>query len=307
MSIYPLRESEEQWRHVFEHNPTMYFIVDPAGIVVSVNPFGAEQLGYSVNELTGDSVLKVFYEEDREAAQKNVAACLEQPGRPMSWELRKIRKDGSILWVRETARAVLRAGGPIVLVACEDITERKRAEEALRESERRYRYIFQAAGVAIWEEDFSQVKAAIDALKDRGVQDFRQYMAAHSEFVRQAIPMVKIVDVNDATVKLFEAQSKGELLVSLGKIFLPETEEVFAGELIALAERRTSFESETVVQTLTGGKLTVLLTITFPPDPAKLDSVLVSIIDITERKRAEEELRKAQAELAHVTRVTTLG
>jgi len=188
-----------------------------------------------------------------------------------------------------------------------EIIEHKRADAELRESEQRYRHIFQTAGVSIWEEDFSQVTAAIDDLKAQGVRDFSQYIAAHPEFIQQAISMVKIIDVNDATVKLFEAQSKDELLVSLHKIFLPEAEEVFAGELIAIAEGRTSFESETILQTLKGGKLTVLFTITFPPQPAKLNSVLVSIMDITERKRADEALHKTQAELAHVTRVATLG
>src|SRR5882724_11322400 len=188
-----------------------------------------------------------------------------------------------------------------------EIIERKRADAELRESEKRYRHIFQTAGVSIWEEDFSQVKAAIDDLKAQGVGDFSQYLATHPEFVQQAISMVKIIDVNDATVKLFEAQSKDELLVSLHKIFLPEAEEVFAGELIAIAEGRTNFESETVLQTLKGDKLAVLFTITFPRQPAKLNSVLVSIMDITERKRADEALHKTQAELAHVTRVATLG
>ncbi len=130
-----LRESEEQWKNVFENNPTMYFMVDAAGTVLSVNPFGAEQLGYTVNELVGQSVLNVFYSSDREAAQRNIASCLEQIGWVNSWELRKIRKNGTMLWVRETAKAVSRANGPIVLVACEDITEQKRAEEALRQSQ----------------------------------------------------------------------------------------------------------------------------------------------------------------------------
>src|SRR5947208_7939313 len=188
-----------------------------------------------------------------------------------------------------------------------EIIEHKRTDAELRESEQRYRHIFQTAGVSIWEEDFSQVTDAIDDLKDKGVRNFSQYIAAHPEFIQQAVSMVKVIDVNDATVRLFEAQSKDELLVSLHKIFLPEAEEVFAGELIAIAEGRTSFESETILQTLKGGKLTVLFTITFPPQPAKLNSVLVSIMDITERKRADEALHKTQAELAHVTRVATLG
>lgn len=302
-----LRESEEQWRAVFENNPTMYFMVAADGTVLSVNPFGADKLGYTVDELVGSPVLNVFYEADREAVQKNVAVCFEQLNRSMNWEARKIRKDGSMLWVRETARAMLLKNRPIVLVVCEDITERKRVESELSESEKRYRYIFDAAGVSIWEENFSEVKAAIDELKASGVDDVCRYVSTHPEFVRQLIPLVKVVDVNDATVTLFNADSKDELLVSLDKIFLPETEEVFAGELIAIAEGRTSFEAETSLRTLDGKRLTVLFAITLPAQPASLESVLVTITDITERKHAEEELQKTQAELAHIARVTTMG
>jgi PAS domain S-box-containing protein len=302
-----LRDSEEQWKAAFENNPTMYFMVDAAGITLSVNAFGAEQLGYTSEELVGSPVLNVFYEADRDAVLRNLARCFDQLNQSMNWEARKARKDGTVIWVRETARAVLFKNGAVILVACEDITERKRVEEELRESERRYRYIFDSAGVSIWEEDFSQVKAAIDELKATGIGDFREYVATHPEFVRKTVPLVKVIDVNSATVKLFNANSKGQLLVSLQKIFLPETEEVFAAELIALAEGRTSFESETVLQTVNGHRLTVLFGITFPTQPAKLDSVLVTMMDITERKRAEEELQKTQAELAHVARVTTMG
>jgi C4-dicarboxylate-specific signal transduction histidine kinase len=56
-------------------------------------------------------------------------------GRFKSWEARKVRKDGAMIWVRETAKAVPRTNGPIVLIACEDITEQKRAAEALRQAQ----------------------------------------------------------------------------------------------------------------------------------------------------------------------------
>jgi PAS domain S-box-containing protein len=131
-----LRESEDQWRAVFENNPIMFFVVDAAGTVVSVNPSGAEQLGYTVDELIGRSVLDVFYHADREAVQRQVAACFERLGRASSWELRKVRKDGTVLYVRETARAMRRTGrDPVILVACEDVSERKRAEEALHRAQ----------------------------------------------------------------------------------------------------------------------------------------------------------------------------
>ncbi len=154
-----LRKSEEQWRDVFENNPTMYFMVDAGGKVLAVNPFGAEQLGYTVDELIGQPVLNVFYESDRAAVQSNFALCVKRLGQSMSWELRKVRKDGSVVWVRETARAVLRENDPVVLVACEDITERKIAEERVREQETELRQVFDLAPqhVAVLGADGSRV------------------------------------------------------------------------------------------------------------------------------------------------------
>jgi len=128
-----LRASEEKWKAVFENNPTMYFMVDPSGTILSVNPFGAEQLGYASEDLVGRPVKMLFHEGDVESALRNKAMCLEHIGRTRSWELRKIRKNGDILWVRETGRAMAIEGRLVVLVVSEDITERKRAEEALRE------------------------------------------------------------------------------------------------------------------------------------------------------------------------------
>ncbi len=125
------QELEQQWRAAFESNPTMYFIVDVAGTIVSVNSFGAEQLGYSVSELVGEPVLNVFYEPDRQAVQGHAKACFEQPGRTMRWEARKIRKDGAMLWVRETANAVFLTNRLVLLVICEDISQQKRAEGLL--------------------------------------------------------------------------------------------------------------------------------------------------------------------------------
>ena len=60
------------------------------------------------------------------------AFCFEHLGRTISWELRKLRKDGEALWVRETARAMLIKNRPVVLVVSEDVTEGKRAAEAYR-------------------------------------------------------------------------------------------------------------------------------------------------------------------------------
>lgn len=123
-----LRESEDRYRTLYEDNPSMYFTVDPAGTVLSVNKYGAQCLGYGVSELVGESVTQVFHPEDRESARARLKQTLDGAGAVAGWELRKVRKDGSVLWVEESARAIRDKNGEIVvLVVCEDVTLRKQA------------------------------------------------------------------------------------------------------------------------------------------------------------------------------------
>ena len=124
-----LMQSEERYRVLYDDNPSMYFTLDTEGTVLSVNRFGAKRLGYSPEELIGRSMLDIFHKEDRENILRNFSTCLKDPKQTESWEARKIRKDGSVLWVQEIIRVVQGPdGGAIVLVTCEDITERKQAE-----------------------------------------------------------------------------------------------------------------------------------------------------------------------------------
>ncbi len=167
--------------------------------------------------------------------------------------------------------------------------QRWHAEEKLRESEERYRTIFNTAAVSIWEEDFSAVKAAIDDLKSQGVTDFNRYLDEHPEFVSQATQMVSVVDVNKTTLRMFGATCKEHLLGALDKIFTSETEDIFREELLAIAQERTYFAGETVNQTLSGEQINVLVTMTIPTPTDRFDSVLVSLIDITERKKGQAE------------------
>src|SRR5262249_33165931 len=96
-----LRDSEEQWKAAFESNPVMYFMADRSGTTLSVNAFGAKQMGYKQSEMVGRPVLDVFYEADREQVRKDVENCFQNLGRTFKWEARKVRKDGTVIWVRE--------------------------------------------------------------------------------------------------------------------------------------------------------------------------------------------------------------
>jgi diguanylate cyclase (GGDEF)-like protein/PAS domain S-box-containing protein len=149
-----LRVSEERYRALYDNNPAMYFTVDARGVVLSVNEFGAQQLGYQARELAGRSVLEFFVESDRARVGRALIECMEQPGVPRTWEFRKERRDGSMLWVRETIRAVLEANGRMVLLmVCEDATALKAGEARIRETTARLNLALDSSNLAIftWE------------------------------------------------------------------------------------------------------------------------------------------------------------
>ncbi len=131
---HALRESEERYRALYEDIPSMYFTLDTEGKILSVNRFGLEHLGYSTIEMLGQPVTNFFHEEDREAARRHLAHCAKHPETISEWELRKICKDGRAIWVKEYVRVRRGTDDNLVfLVVCEEITERKQAEERMRQ------------------------------------------------------------------------------------------------------------------------------------------------------------------------------
>jgi signal transduction histidine kinase len=181
------------------------------------------------------------------------------------------------------------------------------ATEVLAASEERYRTIFESTAVAIWEEDYTGLAAALDALPRQGVKDIEAYLADHPEFVMDCIGRIRTLDVNEAALRLVDADSKEQLIGSTPATLCPESIPSFRGLLLAVAGRREAFEGEIPIKTLRGEKRAVLVAIRFPPGPRRFERVLLSVLDITERNKVQRALEEARAELAHISRVTMLG
>jgi diguanylate cyclase (GGDEF)-like protein/PAS domain S-box-containing protein len=276
-----------------------------------INNMGCKILGYSEEEIVGENWFDKFLPLDTIDSTRKIFRELMQ-GKTKDLEyvetpvLTKVGDIRQIAWhnilLKDTQGKII-----CTLSSGEDITSRKLAEDLLRRSEERFRNIFETAGVSIWEEDFSEIKKTIDALKRDGVQDFRKYIDQHPEFIKQAAKQIKVVDVNEATLNLFEASSKEELIGSLDKIFVPDTLQILRGEILTLAEGKTFFEGETINQTLQGKRLNVLLAMTFPSDPEKFETVLISLMDITDRKSSEQEIATQKVRLQQLFENTPIG
>jgi PAS domain S-box-containing protein len=133
-----LRATSERFRQLYDDLPLMYFMLDGNGVIESVNAHGASELGYLPAELQGRPVLEVFHPEDREAVERHLGSIFKGSGGVEPMEFRKIRKDGTTLWVQETIRTIAGPDGEMrLLVICEDISERRAAAQRLAEQERR--------------------------------------------------------------------------------------------------------------------------------------------------------------------------
>ncbi len=149
-----LLASEERYRALYNDNPIMLFTLDPNRNIFSVNQAGADQLGYTAGELEGQSVLKVFYSDDQRELTERLQICLKFPGERFHWQFRNVRKDGTLIWVDEYARTIISSKGDLnVLVVCQDITDRKLVEEALKINQFQLSEAMNLAQMAKWQFD----------------------------------------------------------------------------------------------------------------------------------------------------------
>ncbi len=187
-------------------------------------------------------------------------------------------------------------GGQVALAV-----ERMQAQEALWRSEKRFSSLFENSPIGLWEEDLSAVKQRLDALRRAGVADFRAYLPAHPEVVAECLALVDVTGVNQATLKLHRASSKGELLGRLEPVMTADAIAGFQDELIMIAEGRTTFSWEGTGQALDGTSLDIQLFLAVVPGYEEtLSRVIVSIMDITDNKRAHAALHESERFLRQI-------
>ncbi|WP_342241741.1 sensor histidine kinase [Inquilinus sp. OTU3971] len=180
------------------------------------------------------------------------------------------------------------------------------ANAALARSEKRYRSIFEQAPVSLWEQDFSEVRAMLAALRQQGVQDLAAHARAHPAFARDCVRRIRTVHVNDATAELLRLPSPAEALGPIER-FLPADDPAPLAVLTAVADGSSQFEGRAKLAAADGQVLTVLLGIAFPDEADEFGRVVVAMVDVTQREQIQQTQLAVQAELARASRAATVG
>ena len=245
-----LWESESKFRSYVEHAPLAVLVADRAGRILDFNPSATELLGYEANTLSGKNILDLHPEEGREAVLRDFNTLLEKGH--VETEHRMRRRDGSLTWVSLHAVMIT---DQLSFAYCQDITERKLAQEKLRESEERYRSVIENMQDVFYRTDESGA----------------------------------IVMVSPSGTALFGYDTLDDMRGKPVESFWMYPEER-ARMLRALREDGVVRDYEVTLKKKDGTPLYVSVTSSFrKDDQGNILGVDGVIRDITERKRAEEE------------------
>ena len=292
-----LRENDERVRYTFEQAAVGIAQVGLDGRLLRVNQKLSTIVGYSQDELLAHSLQDLIHPTDRANERVLIEEMLAGNLATFSHEVRYFHRSGHLVWVNLTVSLARDYSGQprTFIVVTEDISQRKMAEQALANSEARFRGLFEDSPISLWEQDFSEVKAAIEALRAQGITDFRSYFEQHADAVAACIAQVRLIDFNKTSLALYGAKSRDELVAGLERLVPAEGYPLFIEELVWIAEGFTAFVWEGINCKLSGERIHVRLHWSAAPGSERsLASVLVAVEDITARPPTEGALRASE-------------
>ena len=176
----------------------------------------------------------------------------------------------------------------------------------LRDSETRFRYIFEHSRIALWERDYSAVRAFLMSLKAEGVSDLKDYYRTNPGIIATCTGLIRTIAFNDAALELLGHVADGLPSRTMRRYIAPD-DDTFLDLMNAIFRGERHFEGKGNLVAENGETRLVIMSMSFPEDPAAFNRVVVGMVDITQREMMQKALREAQDELTRASRAATVG
>ncbi len=288
-----LRHHQEELQLILDSVPATIWYKDTENRFLRVNRAASTLLQKPVSEIEGQSGWDLFPDEADNYYQDDLDVI--QSGQPKKGIVEMLQSaSGQKYWVSTDKVPYRNAQGEItgVIVFAVDVTEQQQAKEILTSNAAYYRSLFEDSPISLWEEDFSAVRQHIETLRASGITDFRAHFENNPADVGECARLVKVINLNQASVDLYEASSKADLLVGLDQL-VENSLDVFREELLALIDNQGRFYSEMNGSTLKHNPITTAMWLSVAPGYEDTwAKVFVSVIDILPRKQAESRLKR---------------
>ncbi len=176
----------------------------------------------------------------------------------------------------------------------------------LVQAEARYHAIFEQSPISLWEEDLSEVKKVVDALRSKGVKDIGIYFDNNPELLKKFAGKIRITDVNDCALKLYELQDKKQLSC-IADILPQGSEWIIKEEIVSLLEKGR-FDISVENRTLSGKKLNIeLRAVVASGYEESWKKVYASVLDITEQTQLKVEKKEYEKQLHQSQKLEAIG
>ncbi|MBU0942894.1 MAG: sensor domain-containing diguanylate cyclase [Proteobacteria bacterium] len=185
--------------------------------------------------------------------------------------------------------------GTEVMAFVEDCTDLKKTEQALKESEQRYRRLYQSSPIALIERDVTELNSHLEHLRASGVSNLREYLEQNPSQIFHCWSLIKTIDNNLAFLKLMDLENcpipAGSIPQTDSDVFREMAREI----ILSIAQRNKVSQRELAVVTASGQEKFVLgKSMVISGSEESLERVVVALVDISIRKKAEETLRESE-------------
>ncbi|WP_456422654.1 hybrid sensor histidine kinase/response regulator [Lutibacter sp.] len=320
-----------------EQSANTIIITDLEGNIEYTNSKFTELTGFQPEEVIGKDSIVLNLKPQNKKDFEDLLSTIKS-GNIWKGQFDSFTKEGLLYWVQITITPLKNSEGQIInyLAILEDITEKKNDEKKLTEayriiqqneeylknknkelkfltnelsnknklvveSKNRFHKLFEQSPVSLWEEDFSKIKLLLNK-KKKEIKNLKEYLNHNPDFVIQCLSNLKVLNVNDFTLRLLGIEKKEELINNFNKNFNKRTIETFKNTLLALASNKKEFTSETEFVKGNGEIIKAIIKLNIIE---KSSIVIVSIINISEIKKIQYELTKAKEKAEESDRLKT--